>query len=58
MSGKVTALALGASGELYVGGAFNTAGNTAASGIACWNGTTWRPLGSGISGGVSALAVV
>jgi hypothetical protein len=33
------------------GGSFNTAGGVSAFGIARWDGTTWSPLGSGISAG-------
>ena len=40
---------------LYVGGNFNSAGGIAANRIAKWDGTTWSPLGSGISGFVYAL---
>jgi hypothetical protein len=45
-------------GELYAGGAFQQAGGSAASNIARWDGTTWFPLGSGISrsGKVQAMA--
>jgi hypothetical protein len=55
----VSALAVSGS-LLYAGGVFSTAGGSAASDIAQWNGSSWSPLGSGISGYhsvVSALAV-
>jgi len=42
------------------GGDFTTAGGSAASFIAKWNGSSWSALGSGMGGGypnVSALAV-
>jgi hypothetical protein len=50
---------------LYAGGSFTTAGGTAATNIAQWNGSSWSALGSGITGTgidangpyVSALAV-
>jgi hypothetical protein len=42
---------------LYAGGVFATAGGAAASNIARWDGTSWTPLGSGMSGSVYALAV-
>lgn len=47
------------SGEaLYVGGSFATAGGQTVNGIAKWNGTSWSPLGSGVSNGfVFALTV-
>ena len=42
--------ALAVSGStLYAGGAFSTAGGTAANGIAQWDGSSWSALGSGIS---------
>lgn len=60
-NGVVTALAVSGS-DLYAGGAFITAGETAANRVAKWNGSTWSALGSGLSGGTfggytSALAV-
>jgi len=44
---------------LYAGGFFDSAGGTAVHNIAKWNGSTWKALGSGVSGGdriVSSLA--
>jgi hypothetical protein len=35
---------------LYVGGTFMSAGGVAASNIAKWNGTSWSPVGTGLSG--------
>jgi hypothetical protein len=54
----VLALAV-SGGTLFAGGEFATAGGSAANSIAQWNGSSWSPLGSGISGGygVAALAV-
>jgi trimeric autotransporter adhesin len=61
--------ALAVSGnDVYAGGLFTTAGGSAATNIAKWNGISWTALGSGMSGGfdpstglpdtvVSALAV-
>ena len=46
----------GSGPALYVGGAFATAGSTAAASIARWDGTAWSALGSGVSGFVHALA--
>ena len=52
-----------ASGDLYVGGDFTTAGGNPASRIAKWNGSSWSALGSGMNGSnpgfapVTALAV-
>jgi hypothetical protein len=56
----VRALAVFDDGEgpaLHVGGTFATAGGTAASGIARWDGSGWTALASGVSGTVNALAV-
>ena len=61
--GQVNAAVTDGSGNLYIGGTFEVAGNAIASNIAEWNGSSWSALGSGISGGgvyftsVYALAV-
>ncbi len=50
----------GSGPALYVGGVFTSAGGVAANGIAKWDGSSWSPLGSGVSGtssGVFALTV-
>jgi hypothetical protein len=52
----VSALAVSGS-DLYVGGDFTTAGGSAATNIAKWNGSSWSALGPGMNHGVSALAV-
>jgi hypothetical protein len=39
------------------GGCFTTTGGSTANSIAKWNGSAWSPLGSGMNGPVSALAV-
>ena len=44
-------------GNLYAGGWFTTAGGVAVNHIAKWDGSTWSALGSGLDGGVYALAV-
>ncbi|MCX6917134.1 MAG: hypothetical protein NT167_29530, partial [Verrucomicrobia bacterium] len=61
VSGWVYALALSGS-DLYVGGQFTYATNGGpstvnANGIAKWDGISWSALGSGMNGGVSALAL-
>jgi hypothetical protein len=53
----VNAIATSATGDVYVGGSFTNAGGVSAANIARWNGTAWSPLGSGIPGTVSAIAV-
>lgn len=45
-------------GDLIAGGFFSTAGGAPASSIARWNGSTWSPLGVGISGVVNALTTM
>jgi hypothetical protein len=53
----INALAVDQAGNLYAGGGFTTIGGVSANKIARWNGSAWSPLGSGIDGGVYALAV-
>ena len=55
--GEVDAAVMDGSGNLYIGGGFTVVGDVIANGIAKWNGSGWSALGSGIDGGVSALAV-
>ena len=61
-NGTVGAAVIDGSGNLYIGGSFTIVGNTFATNVAEWNGTSWSALGSGVEGGgyyggVSALAV-
>ncbi len=44
-------------GQLVAGGHFGTAGGMACNCIASWDGSYWRPLGSGMSSKVDALTV-
>jgi hypothetical protein len=44
-------------GKLYVAGAFCHAGGIKANNIACWDGTKWDSVSSGINDSVYALAV-
>jgi hypothetical protein len=57
---SVSALAVSGS-DVYAGGAFTTAGSSAATNIARWDGTNWTALGAGIPkaqhNSVRALAV-
>ncbi len=60
--GSVSAAVVDGAGNLYIGGYFTVAGDVIANNIARWNGSSWSPLGSGLSGGdpdtrVYALAV-
>src|SRR6185436_15833401 len=62
VDGDVRALAShddGSGPALFAGGLFSSAGGVAANKIARWNGTSWTPLGSGMTGNtsVNALAV-
>ena len=57
VNGYVSALALAANGNLYVGGSFTTAGGIAASGVAKWDGTAWSSLGTGGGNGVNGGSV-
>ncbi|NLE57135.1 MAG: immunoglobulin domain-containing protein [Planctomycetes bacterium] len=55
----MTALAVH-NGRLIAGGQFSTAGSQPTTTIAAWDGISWQPLGSGLSGNyddVSALTV-
>jgi trimeric autotransporter adhesin len=57
-SGTVRAALADGMGNVYVGGNFTMIGNTMASGIAKWNGTSWSALGTGIPNrSVYALAL-
>ena len=52
----VRALAVSAN-DLYVGGAFTSAGGNSATNVAKWNGSAWSALGPGVNAAVYALAV-
>jgi hypothetical protein len=56
----IRALAVDGSGNLYVGGRFDSAGGVASRNVARWNGTAWSGLGGGIGAtadSVDALAI-
>lgn len=55
INGKISALAIDGSGNLYAGGSFTKADWTSAANIAKWDGTKWTPLGAGVNGEVKAL---
>jgi len=56
LNGTVKAIVVDASGHLYVGGAFTTAGSVnPANNIAKWDGSAWSALGSGLDNTVYAL---
>lgn len=42
--------------DLYIGGAFTSAGGVSASYIAKWNSSTWSALGTGVNGPVYSIA--
>lgn len=50
-------VATAAGSELWVGGAFNSAGGVAASNIAKWTGTIWTSVAGGLPSKVRSLAV-
>ena len=56
MNGYVLALTE-YNGNLYAGGAFNTAGGNPANNIAMWNGSSWSAVGAGVNNTVHALTV-
>ena len=47
VDGEVNALAVDASGNLYAGGDFATAGGVTVNRIAKWDGTSWSASGLG-----------
>jgi len=42
---------------LYVGGEFETAGGITSNFVARWNGSSWSPLGSGVTNWVRAISI-
>jgi hypothetical protein len=54
-NGEVRAI-LNVGSDVYVGGEFTTAGETAVNHIAKWDGTSWSALGTGLNNRVYALA--
>lgn len=58
-SGRVYALATfndGTGSKLYAGGSFTKSGSTDLLRLACWDGSSWSPVGGGTNGTVYALA--
>ena len=53
--GQVNSLTMDASGNLYVGGAFTSAGGQPANRIAKWDGNAWSALGDGFDNAVNVL---
>jgi trimeric autotransporter adhesin len=51
----VNAIAFDSSGNLYIGGSFNSIGNVRARNIARWNGTRWDSLSNGISEAINTI---
>src|SRR5262245_15777496 len=57
VEGDVLALAVSASGDVYVGGDFKLVNDLAVNYIAKWDGSTWSTLGTGLNGRVGAIAI-
>jgi trimeric autotransporter adhesin len=53
--GAVFALHTRPNGEVVAGGQFTRLGGIGAAGVAQWNGSTWAPLGNGITGWVGGV---
>ncbi len=52
-------LAIAVSGSnIYIGGWFTKVGDVGVNFVAQWDGSTWRPLGSGLNNYVYALAII
>ncbi|MDB5234549.1 MAG: hypothetical protein JWR44_1542 [Hymenobacter sp.] len=51
--GRVDAVAVDGSGNVYAGGYFTQAGGVSANHVAKWNGTSWSALGTGTLNGVT-----
>jgi trimeric autotransporter adhesin len=54
---QINALAVGDTGELFVGGYFRSAGGVSANNLAKWDGRNWSALGDGVFATVLAVAV-
>jgi len=54
---EVNALQFDSTGNLFVGGSFDSAGGLTAKNIARWDGSAWSSLGQGRDGTVNDLAV-
>lgn len=57
VSGDVKDLAIDEQGRVYAAGAFTSAGEVVANGVASWDGTGWSALGMGFEGRGRAVAV-
>ncbi|HEX8876819.1 MAG TPA: hypothetical protein VF777_08735 [Phycisphaerales bacterium] len=55
---EVVAIAATSKDDVYVAGYFTRAGDSAASGVAHWDGRAWRALGSGSTEPIRALALL
>ena len=57
VDGSVMAAAVDSAGNVYVGGSVRAAGNVLVNRIAKWDGASWSPLGVGVDGMVTAIAI-
>lgn len=48
----------GSGAALYIGGNFSAAGRMEASRVAKWDGTSWKPVGSGVEGDIPIVAAL
>ena len=58
LNNNVYALTVLPNGDVVAGGAFTTAGGSAANYVARWDGTAWSPLGTGMNNHVLALTAL
>lgn len=49
-NGYAAAMASTSNGDLIIGGSFTSLGSVAADAVARWDGSSWSPLGSGMTG--------
>lgn len=56
-SGQVNAVAVSATGDVYIGGAFDRINNQTVNNIAKWDGNAWSALGTGVSATVNAILI-
>ncbi|MBL8739218.1 MAG: hypothetical protein JNL12_22515 [Planctomycetes bacterium] len=58
LSVPVKAMTVDPAGTLWVGGDFASAGGVPCANVARWNGSTWSPVGPGLTSSVTNLTIV